>query len=114
MIDFDSTSGTRTMVDYSNEYGQVVKSYPLSALEAYVTEKNLNLSYGHHGIDALHFNNFTQNHIAETVEEVEIYTPIDEYFEENWFQLTEDFYNHKNPTEHRANNTPQKTLRQVG
>lgn len=111
MIDFDSTSGTRTMVDFRNEHGEVVKSYPLSELEAYVTDNHLNLSYDFES-------EFTGGDIDDPANwvntEVEVYTPIDEYISENWFKLCNDFYNHKNPTEHKVNNTPQKTLRQVG
>lgn len=110
MVDFNYTSGTRKTVEFRNENGEVLKIYPLADLEAYVNENHLNLSYDWHS-------EFTGGDIDDPANwintEVEVYQPIDDYISDNWYELTEKFYNHKNPTEHKENNTPQKTLRQV-
>lgn len=98
MIDFTSTSwNEQNLIEFYNEKIQVVKTYPMEELEAYVTKKLLNLSY-----------EWVEGEKGEP-KEVEVYEPVIEYIDNNWDEVTKSFYMAQNPSEYQSANRIQET-----
>jgi hypothetical protein len=100
MIDFNYTWEHKGIIGYVNERGETVARYPLSELEQYVVNTFANLTYE------------WVNHNGEPLE-VEVYEPVSEYIDNNFEEITEKFYNFKNPTNYKANHTPSQTHRSL-
>lgn len=99
MIDFKATQSTNDKVDFLNERGEVVKSYPITDLDLFVYNNSLNITY----------NNSTNPNQEDEVIEI----GIEKYIDDNWFYVTELFYKDMNKSEFQANGTPQKTHSQL-
>ena len=104
MIDFKATHSDNDLINYCNDIGQVLKTYPMSELEKYVADNHLNLTYDHigEGWDLDDPNTWS--------EEIEVLQPVNEYIDENWDEVTEKFFNSVNKSEYKANETNQSTL----
>lgn len=98
MIDFTSTSwNEQNLIEFYNEKIQVVKTYPMEELEAYVTKSLLNLTYDH-----------IEGENGDP-QEVEVYEPVSEYIDNNWDVVTKSFYMSNNPSEYQSANRIQET-----
>jgi len=110
LIDFKHTSqNSQNQIEYYNVRGQVVKTYQLSQLELWVIEQDL-LNTGEIEEIAECDNPFSKHY---KLMDHPIYDDLDNYIENNWDKVTEDFYNAMNPTEYQANNKPQQTKEAV-
>lgn len=105
MIDFKYTEEQNGIITFVNQKGEGVKTYPLSELEQYVKDTFANLTYEH---DAIGGTGMVCDPNTDFVER-EVYEPINEYLDNNWYEITEKFYNFKNPTEYQAKNRIQET-----
>ena len=112
MIDFSATQTdkTETLIEFVNDNGEVVKTYPLSDLEDYVLDNNLNLTYedvfSHQDIRTDHRGN---TDYFDVYEDVEVYQDVTEYIDDNWEELTKQFYISRNPSEFKASAHYNKT-----
>lgn len=104
MIDFECTHADNETVYFCNDYSETLKTYPIEDFEKYVKENNIipipERDFEPMGIHSDWFGKFDA-------------WCFNEFIEDNFLSLTKDFYLSNNPTEHKAQNTPQKTLRQV-
>lgn len=105
MIDFNATfdliDGTINFCNYKNE---IVKSYTMKELEDYVIENRLNTE-----IVSVNGCFCMDPNIIEEEEEI----PVMTYIEENWLEVTKDFYLDRNPTENISNNKIQQTKKDL-
>lgn len=85
LIDFSATAEQNGIIEYYNQNGEVVKTYPIEKLDNFVYEHGMNKD-------------------EESVEK---------YIDNNWSMVTEVFYNEFNPSGHVAKNTEQETLRDM-
>lgn len=87
MLDFKSTYDQGDFIHFCNENGDTVKIYLMSQLEYYVIINNLNvITVSANGCSSIDPNIIEQDEA----------TPVSDYIDENWFSLTEEFYNHVN------------------
>ena len=107
MIDFKYTEEQNGIITFVNEKGETVKTYPLSELEQYVKDTFANLTYEH--VSEYSGNGDSNDPRNWDGEDKEVYEPINEYIDSNWYDITEKFYNAKNPTEYQAKNRIQET-----
>lgn len=83
IINFNFTrQNSNGEIEYFNSRGQSVKTYYLSQLNKWVQEDNF---------------------ISDDA--------LNDYIDEHWLKVTQDFYNAMNQTEHIANTTPQQNRR---
>ena len=105
MIDFKYTEESKGVISYVNQNGDVVKTYPLFELEQYVEANSLNIMYeveSEGGTGMVCDPNTAFN-------EVEVIQPISDYIDDNFDQVTKDFYMAKNPSEFKPTNRVQET-----
>ena len=109
MIQFDHTNQTESgQIEFVNQNGDVVKTYPLSELEKYVTDNLLNMTYetvDASGTTDLDSPDYYEGHV------IEVYEPVNKYIDNNWDEVTKAFYIAKNPYEFKSSNSPQETRR---
>ena len=87
MLDFKSTYDQGDCIHFCNQNGETVKKYLMSQLEDYVISNSLNvIKVSANGCSS----------IDPNIVEEEITTLVPDYIDENWFSLTEQFYNHVN------------------
>lgn len=98
MIDFKSTHDTPGgMIHFCNENGDSIKQYAMDQLIDYVESNSLNVLV----VSANGCSNINPNVIE--ADEVE---PVEDYIDNNWFELTERFYKSLNKSEFKSNNIP--------
>ena len=108
MIQFDHTNQTESgQIEFVNQNGDTVKSYPLSELEQFVTDKQLNISYEH---DAVGGTGMVCDPNTDFVER-EVTQSVTEYIDNNWDEVTKAFYIERNPSEFKSFNSAQETRR---
>lgn len=113
-INFNHTAELNGKIEFVNENGETVRTYPLSELEQFVTDNYLNLSYENDSEysgkgDARDPRNWDSS-------EIEVITPVNEWLDDldNFLSAAEKFYNFKNPHEFVSANHEQQTIRRVG
>lgn len=87
MIDFRATYDKDGYIHFCNSYNDTIKTYPTSELKNYVQ-----------------FNDLNKDILGE-------FEPVNQYIDREWFEVTEKFYIHENPSEFKSNNTPQHVRR---
>jgi len=98
----DTAQNSLNEIEYFNVRGQIVKTYQLNQLELWVIEQDL-LNTGEIEEIAECDNPFSKHY---KLMDHPIYDTLDNYIENNWRSVTEDFYNAMNPTEFKSQNTP--------
>jgi len=102
-IDFSYTAqNSLNEIEYFNVRGQIVRTYQLSQLELWVIEQDL-LNTGEIEEIAECDSPFSKHY---ALIDHPIYDDLDNYIENNWQKVTEDFYNAINPTEFKSENKP--------
>lgn len=95
MIDFSATHSDKDgIVHFCDAYGKSLRQYGMEQLQNYVKSNYLNLTY-----------EFRASERYGMLER-EVYQDVQEYIDENWEQVTEQFYNSLNKTEFKSNNIP--------
>lgn len=98
IIDFKSTHDKQGVIHFCNEYGETIKTYDLSFLEAFVMLNSLNVIKVPKGGTGM---------VSDpNTDFVEQESDVNEYIDDNWFEVTEMFYAEMNPNEFQSNNTP--------
>lgn len=114
MIDFSYTSEQNGIVSFVNDKGETVRTYPLSELDQFVIDKNLNISYEH---DSEYIGHGDSNDPRnwDSIER-EVYELPSDWLDDqdNFVSACEMFYKHKNPHEFKPFNREQETIRRVG
>lgn len=104
MVDFKSTWQYKGFIGFVNDRNETVKRYSVEDFELWVLEsKSIPIPEAEFKPLTVHkewFGKFKEWCLSE-------------YIDDNFNSLTTEFYLSNNPTEHKANNTPQKTLRQI-
>ncbi len=98
MIALNHTQESNGIIEYVDQNGDVMKSYPIAELDKFVYE---------HGMNVTSVNPAT----PEDGETTEIST--EQYITDNWIIATTSFWNHMNPSAHVAKQTPQQTQKQL-
>lgn len=88
MIDFSHTSEINGVVEFQNEKGETVITYPTHELEAFVETKQLNYLSSPIRLEKI-------NGQIEAVSDHEFHD-LEDYIDKNWLSVTEQFYNFKN------------------
>lgn len=110
IIDFTSTAqNSQNEIEFFNVRGQIIRTYQLSKLELWVLEQDL-LNTGDIEEIAECDSPFSKHY---KLLNHPIYDDLDNYIDNNWQKVTEDFYNDMNPTAFKANNKPQQTKEAV-
>lgn len=91
MIDFKATSSLNDEIQFYNEKGHVVKSYPISELEQYVISNQLNVI-----TESVSLNGKSQFDPDVIEQEIVTVVPVSVFIDDEWFSLCEKFYNSKN------------------
>jgi len=95
MIDFKGTQqdGKTGPVEYVNEDSQIIKVYTFEEFEKWVNKTYLEF-------DPVHLTNAQQSEISDLIDT-------------KWYELTEEFFNFKNPSEYKSNNSYNRTKKEV-
>ena len=99
-IDFTATAqNSKDFIEYFNDKGEVVKTYHISELDKYVEKNALSIysvsANGKIGIDP-------------NIVEKEMDMGTEQYIDQNWLSVTQDFYNSMNQNEFKSNNQVQQ------
>lgn len=107
MIDFTATHEQNGIIGFENDKGETVKSYPLSELEQFVIDKQLNIISETVHVSGSGIPCDPNN----TDEEIETEQSVSDFIDNNWEWVTKAFYIDRNPSEFKSFNNLQETRR---
>ena len=96
MIDFNATHDLAGYIHFCNSDGDSLKQYKMSDLEKYIIDNRLNIKK----VSANGCISSDPNIIEEEIE-----TPLADYVDLKWFDVTKDFYMDMNKEEFKSGNS---------